>query len=197
MDIAPGDSPVSPTVAPVANDGQKIIEQNSADIRHVKPVPAELMFGSRNITGSPFYWLAWGIPLVGLVGHFAWKRRVRYWQNNGHLVRSSQARKKAKQAVAAALKSGQNMYDAAGYILSGYLADKLGQPVAGLTRPALAELLAAHGVPPDLTKRIQACLAAGELGQYAPGADDPAYAKNLLIEVDGIIRELEKVLPVK
>jgi hypothetical protein len=194
VDIAPGDGLVTQNIAPAINDDQRIVEQVGTDIRHLKPVPAELRFGTQAVTNSPLYWLAWGVPLVGLVGHIVWKRRARYWQNNGHLVRSSQARKKARQALARARKGDQNSYGAAGQILSDYLADKLDQPVAGLTHQALAELLTARGVPADLTERIQDCLATGELGQYAPSADYPAHAENLLNEVNRVIRDLEKVL---
>jgi hypothetical protein len=63
-----------------------------------------------------------------------------------------------------------------------------------LTHQALAELLSAHEVPAELAERIQNCLATGELGQYAPVADDPAHAENLLNEVDRVIRDLEQVL---
>jgi hypothetical protein len=194
IDIAPGDGLVSQNNVPLINDEQEIIEEVGTDIRHLKPVPAELKFGAQNVTDSPLYWLAWSVPLVGLVGHIVWKRRARYWQNNGHLVRSSQARKKAKQALARTRERGQNSYSAAGQILSDYLADKLDQPVAGLTHQALTELLTDRGVPTELAERIQDCLASSELGQYAPGADDPAHVENLLREIDRVIGDLEKVL---
>jgi len=194
VDIAPGDGRVSQNIAPITKGTQEIVEQVSTDIRHLKPVPAQLSFGAQAVTASSLYWLAWGVPLVGLVGHFVWKRRARYWQNNGHLVRSSQAHKKAKQALARAQKGNHNNYNAASQILSTYLAAKLNQPVAGLTHQALADLLAEQAVPTNLIEQIQDCLATGELGRYAPGADDPAHAENLLIEVDGLISDLEKVL---
>jgi hypothetical protein len=82
VDIAPGDGLVTQNIAPAINDGQEIVEQVGIDIRHLKPIPAELNFGTQAVTNSPLYWLAWGVPLVGLVGHVVWKRRARYWQTS-------------------------------------------------------------------------------------------------------------------
>jgi len=192
--VARGDGVVTQNIAPLLNNDQETVEQVATDIRHLKPVPSDLSFGGQAVTDSPLYWLAWGIPLVGLVGHLAWKRREQYWQNNGHLARSSQAGKKARNALARARNAREDVYSAAGQILSDYLADKLDQPVVGLTRQALAELLTANNIPIDLIERTQACLAASESGGYAPGADQPAHAENLLVETDVLIRDLEKVL---
>jgi hypothetical protein len=86
------------------------------------------------------------------------------------------------------------VYSAAGLILTTYLADKLNQPVAGLTHQALADLLTEKGVKPDLVERVEACLVSSELGRFAPGADNPGHAKNLLQETDRLISNLEKVL---
>jgi hypothetical protein len=194
IDIAPGAGLVVQNVAPLVNGGQEIVEQIGTDIRHLKPVPSQLRFGKQAVTDSPLYWLAWSVPLVGLVGHFVWKRRAQYWANNGQLVRSSQARKKAKQALTRARKEDQNAYDVPGQILANYLANKLDLPVAGLTHQALATRLADREVPAELIDRVQHCLASCELGRYGPGADDPAHAENLLIEVDGVTQDLEKVL---
>ncbi len=195
--VAPGDgivsqSPASPLPAETspAETGVPAV----SDIRHLKPAPAELSFGEQPVTQSPLYWLAWGVPLVGLVGHLAWQRREQYWQNNRSLARSSQAYKKARKALAQARQSRQDIYSVASQVLTDYLADKLDQPVVGLTQPALAELLARYGVPANLIVRVEDCLTTSELGRYAPGADQPAHAENLLKEVDGLIRDLEKAL---
>jgi len=70
----------------------------------------------------------------------------------------------------------------------------LDRPVAGLTHQALADLLAGHGVKPDLVERVEVILVTGELGRFAPGADDPDHARSLLQEVDILIAVLEKEL---
>ena len=42
--------------------------------------------------------------------------------------------------------------------------------------------------------RLKAPLVVSELGRFAPGADDPGYAKSLLQEVGHVIDALDKVL---
>jgi hypothetical protein len=166
--------------------------QNANDIRHLKAVPAELTTASNPITDSPFYWMAWFIPLVGLVGFTGWQRREQYWQNNANLARSSKAHKKAKLALKEAKKQQGDTYQLAYQILVDYLADKLNQPVAGLTQRALNELLTQKGLDTGLIERIQICLTDAELGRFSPNAAHPDHAGNLLREVDILINDLEQ-----
>ncbi len=151
----------------------------------------ELRAGNQPVTKSPLYWLAWAVPLVGLVGNFVWQRRQQYWQNNAGLARSSKARQNAKKSLAGASQA-KDIYSAAGLVLTDYLADKLNQPVAGLTHQALADLLTEKGLDPALIERINGCLTDAELGHFVPEADNPAHAQNLLKEIDIVIRDVEK-----
>jgi hypothetical protein len=194
VSIAPGDPIEAQHTAPVPDGNKKSVEQVTTDIRHLKPVPSRLNFGERPVTGSPLYWLAWAVPVLGIVGNFAWQRRQHYWQNNASLARSSQALKKARQALAHARRESGDTYSTGGQVLTSYLSDKLGQPVAGLTHQALAALLEEKGLGPNLVDRVNACLTDAELGRFSPEANDPAHAANLLKEISVLIGELEKRL---
>lgn len=188
-----GDAGSAATTIPVANAGAPV-EQVSTDIRHLKPVPSELVPTEQPMTKSGLYWAAWVFPLLGAAGYFAWQRRQRYWEKNLGLARSSNAQKKARKALAQARRQKENDTSTAGQILTTYLADKLGQPVAGLTHQSLAELLNQRAITPDLIERVEVCLVSSELGRFAPGADSPDHAKSLLKEVDILIAALEKAL---
>jgi hypothetical protein len=194
ISIAPGDpaSTEAQNYASVPGGHKENVEQLATDIRHVKPVPTKLSMGDRSVTESPLYWLAWGVPLLGIVGNFVWQRRQRFWQNNAGVARSSQARKKAKKALARVRSEKGDVYSAAGQVLTDYLADKLDQPVAGLTRQALATLLGEEGLRPGLIERVDVCLTDAELGRFSPESNDPAHAANLLKEIDILIGDLEK-----
>jgi hypothetical protein len=196
VSITPGDpaSTEAQNYASVPDGHKENVEQLATDIRHVKPVPTKLSVGDRSVTESPLYWLAWGVPLLGVVGNFVWQRRQRFWQNNAGVARSSQARKKAKKALARVQSEKVDVYSAAGQVLTGYLADKLDQPVAGLTRQALATLLGEEGLRPGLIERVDVCLTDAELGRFSPESNDPAHAANLLKEIDILIGDLEKEL---
>jgi hypothetical protein len=196
VSVAPGDPSAVAEYVPAAGDpaGEGAVEQLASDIRHLKPVPDRLASAGSPITGSGLYWAAWVFPIVGALGYFVWQRRQRYWENNLNLARSSQARKKARKALAQARKRAEDAYNTAGLILTNYLSDKLDRPVAGLTHQALAELMAGHGVTTDLIERAQVILVSSELGRFAPGADDPDHARSLLKEVELLIAALEKEL---
>jgi hypothetical protein len=196
VSIAAGDPGAAPPAAgdQVPPDPKQAVEQLASDIRHLKPVPARLGSSGEPVAASGLYWAAWAFPLVGAAGFFVWQRRQRYLENNLGIARSSQARRKARKALARARKQNGNAYNAAGQILTAYLADKLDRPVAGLTHQALAGLLAERGLPSDLVERVDVLLVTSELGRFAPGADSPGHAHILLQEVDTLIAALEKDL---
>jgi hypothetical protein len=196
VSIAPGDPALAEAhnYVPVPGVQKESVEQLAADIRHVKSVPSKLSYGKEPVTGSPLYWLAWSVPLLGIVGNFVWQRRQHFWQNNAGLARSSQARKKAERALARVRTEKGDVYSAAGQVLTDYLADKLDQPVAGLTHQALATLLEGKGLRPELIERVGVCLTDAELGRFSPESNDPAHAANLLKEIDSLIGDLENGL---
>ncbi len=160
----------------------------------LKPV-SSLERAAAPLTGSPLYWLAWLVPLLGLVGNFAWQRRQTFWANNSELARSSKAARQARQALShTRQQQGDELYRQAGQLLTTYLADKLNQPVLGLTRASRTELLQQRGLPPTLIERVNTCLTDAEQGSYSPAAAGPDHAQNLLTEIDRLILELETAL---
>jgi hypothetical protein len=194
--IVPGDGQPATTVpAPSLGSTEKeAVEQTATDIRHLKPVPSDLSSSGQPVTQSGLYWAAWAFPVFGALGYWVWQRRQRYWENNLGLARSSKARRKAKRALVQARRQKQGAYNAAGQILTTYLADKLDRPVAGLTHQALADIMVTEGVSSDLIERIEVILVSSELGRFAPGADNPDHAASLLKEVDQLINALERAL---
>lgn len=191
VSVAPG-AATAPTTVYVGGN-KEVVEQLATDIRYLKPVPPTISPATSPLTEQRIYWLAWGLPLLALTAHFGWQWRQSYWQNNRSLARSSQARGRAIKALAQARKGHQDPYAAAAQILATYLADKLNQPVAGLTHKALANLLASRGVNLDLVSQVEACLATSELRRFSPDEAKPVHGENLLKEVDTLIDNLEKV----
>jgi hypothetical protein len=193
VSVAPGE-PVAPVPAPRLNGTEGTIVQTGTDIRHLKPVPSALDMADQPVTESSLYWVAWAFPVFGAAGYLVWQRRQQYWESNGGLARSAQARRKAKKAIAQARKEKGSAYSAVGQILTTYLAEKIDRPVAGLTHQALDDVLAGYGVKPDLIERVEVCLVSSELGRFAPGADNPDHAESLLREAELLIDALEKAL---
>lgn len=192
VSIAPGDGTGTQSyTAEPANEAAG--KAPSAETPDLKPAPAQLALSGAPVTASPLYWLAWVVPALGLVGNFFWQRRQQYRLANPEAVRRSQAGKKAKLALKQVSSSDQQPYEAAVLVLTTYLADKFGQPVAGLTRPALRQLLIEKGVETELSKQVVACLNEAETGRFAPQTDDLASAADLIQTVDTVIEDLEKV----
>ncbi|MCB0180442.1 MAG: protein BatD [Anaerolineae bacterium] len=192
VSVAPGDG--SNTQSYTAEPANEVAgAAPSAETPDLKPVPTQLALTAAPITASPLYWLAWAVPALGLAGNFFWQRRQQYRLANPDAIRRSQAGKKAKVALKQVASSDQNPYEAAALVLTTYLADKFGQPVAGLTRPALRQLLTEKRVEPELIERIVACLNEAETGRFAPETDDTTPAANLIQAVDTVIDDLEKI----
>ncbi len=193
--VEPGQSDVAAggyTASAPGDAGRPTPATLTSDFRYLKPVPGSLRSGLAPLTRSPLYWLAWGIPLAALIGNLFWQRRQNYWATNAHLARSSLARKKADRALAWARHNSGDHYEAVHQILTAYLADKLNQPVAGLTRRALAEALAGRGLEPELIERVTDCLAETELGRFSPAAADGDRTLHLLNDVEQLLNDLEK-----
>jgi hypothetical protein len=192
VSIAPGNG--QPASGLPATAGRQPVESVASDIRHLKPVPEHLGAAEQPINRQGIYWVAWSVPLVGAAGYLVWQRRQRYLEDNQGVARSSQARKRAKKALAHARRNDEDTTGKAGQILTAYLSDRLNRPVAGLTHQARRELLAGEGVDGELIERIEVCLVSSELGRFSPEANGPDLGRSLLQEVGKLVDALEKVL---
>jgi hypothetical protein len=178
--------PVSIGVDPNAN-----AEKLAVGIRSIKPAPAVLTSASRPFTGHVFYWAAWAAPLFPLSVAIAWKARSRFSGDTASL-RSRNARRAARRALAQARRKSANPCAASSHILTRYIEDRLDQPVAGVTRGRLARLLADRGISSELGQRVVECLALCEVGRYAPDGEAGDSGVNLLKETRAIITDLDR-----
>lgn len=138
------------------------------------------------------YWLLWLLPLALIAGGIGWSRYSRHRQATADVRRSSQAAKKAHQALQAARKRAAADGEA-GQILLTYLAEKLNCPVTGLTQSSLGALLAVQGADTALIARAQNVLTLSEMGRYAPSGFDLAGG-DLLQETAAVINALDEAL---
>ena len=98
------------------------------------------------------------------------------------------------EAIEVARKEKFDPYAAIGEALTGYLGDRLNQPVTGLTYNELGGLLAEKGVPPSLIKQVEEALTFSEMGRYAPTAGEAVTAEQMIDATRRLIVRLEKVL---
>lgn len=178
---------------PVVVGGDKAdVTRLASDIRYIKPLSGEVTTAPRRLIFQPLYWLAWLTPLVMLIGVVAWQKRQDYLRDNVGLVRRSQAKKQAQQALKEARQTQDNPYEAAETILNTYLSDKLDQPVSGLTQKALTSLLQHHKISATIIEQVISCLEESHMGRYAFGGQASAESNALLDRIEATIEQLEK-----
>jgi hypothetical protein len=78
--------------------------------------------------------------------------------------------------------------------VTGFVADKLGMPSAGLTAVDVREKLASAGVPEDLVNRVTDLLEACDYGRFAASAHTPAEMASMLDGARYVLSELQRVL---
>lgn len=192
LSVEPGSGEAPPPVVIGANKEE--IERIGSDIRHIKPISPAITRADTPLMAQTGYWLAWGAPLLLLAVNFGWSRRQSYLKRNIGSTRSAQAYKRAKKAISEARRGNEDRYIASGQILTTFLADKLNEPVVGLTQDSLADLLTAKGLDTVLLDQVQDCLAESDMGRFGPGGNAPGHADRLLDKTEELIGYLEKTL---
>lgn len=191
--------------APVAEEAaaQKSAAESAADpaaqagLMPLLQVPARLRMAVAPLAGQPWYWVLWLLPLaaVALAG---WKT---LGERRGQHRRTANPGKSAAQDALRSLAaeparplSPADQCGRAQRTLLDYLNLKLGQPVTGRTRPALAAQLAGKGVPAQLTERVLTFLRLGDGVRYSPATVDAHMAAQMQQQVEALIRDLDKVI---
>jgi hypothetical protein len=182
--------------APVAEQENGEPAASAAAALTLKPIVGPLQMAGAPLTTQPWYWLLWAMPLAALTGGFVWQRSQAHQQRNAAAMRSSRAGKTARKALAQARQDSDVVAKMAQVqnLFNDYLTDKLHQPVAGLTRHALAALLAAKQVDGARIDRALACLDAVEQLRFSPAMADSAAVMALLDTVAATIIALDKTL---
>lgn len=145
------------------------------------------------------YWLAYLLPLLGLVGVIIYNRKRLKAMADVKRMRTKRAgkvaQKRLKRAKAFAVAGKRNEFY--GEVLTamwGYMSDKLGIPVSDLSKDNIAAELERYGVDENLRGEVLELLDRCEFAQYAPELADgdmmPLYDK-----AAQVMEQLESVKP--
>lgn len=193
-DVAAGVAPATPNGSVGATVSAAVTMPAVPELRPNKPASELGRSSGAPLTGNRAYWLLWVLPLILIAGHFGWRAYRQQRLEMADVRRSRGAAKKAKQSLRAARKQQTaDTNELAGRILTGYLEEKLNQPVTGQTQTRLATILLQKGVEPALTERVQNCLMLSEMGRYAPSGVNSNNG-DLLNETEQVINDLEQSL---
>ncbi|MDX1437735.1 MAG: BatD family protein, partial [Anaerolineales bacterium] len=150
--------------------------------------------GRSPLPEQPAYWLLWTLPVIFLVGQFAWQTGKKRRSANPAARRSQAAAGKARQALRSARREADGGAARVGPILRSYLEDKFNQPLAGLTENNLSLLLTEKGLEPGLVERVITCLHQSEISRFAPEDPTGEASRELSAEAGRLIDALEMSL---
>ena len=161
-------------------------QKNKLELTGLRPLRYQARFQSPEVPlwTRPFFLpVAAGAPAAFLGALLLGMARTALTTEDAAKKKRKQARAaRARLAAAEKLKAAgrpDQFYGEVEKALLGFLDAKLGQPVAGLTRDRLMEVMAAAGVSEDRRRSIAAALEVCEMGRYAPGGGNAARGQAL------------------
>jgi hypothetical protein len=137
------------------------------------------------LVGTPIFWTLNVVPILGLAGALAWKRRRDRLAGDIAYARRSRAARNARRILTE--KSDHEHIQRA---LQEYLGDRLNIPSSGMTASVVEEQLKPHGVPEALTAEVQKIFEACDAARFSGAAADTGAWQQA---VERLIDELEKI----
>ncbi|MBI4060374.1 MAG: protein BatD [Elusimicrobia bacterium] len=199
LDILPGDPNAAPPVAGPGAEPAPGVTAVAADIRYLKapggrfaPGDALAAFG----TLGPWHALPAAFLLAALLIDL--RRRSHAADPRGRRARAARAAAERRLQLAEAQPAEERARAVAllGEALTGYFADKLHQPAAGLTLKAALLRLQDRKTPPPAAElaRLRSIWDELDLLRYAPGGAGQAEVKRLAGEIRALTLAFDKEL---
>jgi hypothetical protein len=175
------------------------IEVISRDIRYIHPVPAT-MAARTPLYKSSLYVGLHVVPLLAVVGGLFIERRRRRYRDDVVFARSSRALREALRRLsdaARALSGGdvQTGYAALATGVTGYFADKMNVPPAGLTSDAIESFLHARGAGDDTVDVVRTVLRECDAARFAAGSVSAGKGRDTVSRAESALRTIEKERP--
>ncbi len=147
------------------------------DIRFIKTSPFKLVRKGETVWGSLWFIGLYIISLLIFIAVYIFRRKKLKEESNIELLKNKKANKFAKKRLkfaSAQLKTKNTgaFYEAVLKALWGYLSDKLGIPLSGLSRDNAVEELKLKGIDEELVKEMIGLIDQCEFAQYAPSVSD-------------------------
>lgn len=139
---------------------------------------------SRSFLGTVWFWLLLALPLIGLA--VAYRQRLLHHKltSDTDFARSHTAKKRANERIDQARElvkenKPKEIYSLLHKSITGYIADKLGLPAAGLSDAEITEHLWANGCGADLQRKINRMLNKCATISYAPTGDKSDFHSDI------------------
>lgn len=171
INVLPGNEDESGTViTSTSKEGIKFIGK---DIRFIKTSPVKLKRRGETIWGKPWFFGLYIFSTLVFIAVYILRKKKLKEESNIELLKNKKANKFAKKRLklaSAQLKAGDSnaFYQAVLKALWGYLSDKLGIPLSGLSRDNVAQNLRHKGMDEDIVNEMIRLIDNCEFAQYAP-----------------------------
>jgi hypothetical protein len=187
---APEGSPVPPGTQ------QQAVTLVGRDIRHIKAAPPVLRDQGQHLYRNGLFLSSWALPPLLVIGAVLYQRQRQRLRQDVRYARLRRAHKMARRRLARAkqLMKGQDskaFYGEVARAITGYLADKMNVPAAGLRLEEMTRELEHRGADQETVDRLNRCWEECDLGRFAPVAGTPEAMGNLLAEAQDFIVSLE------
>lgn len=120
------------------------------------------------------FWLLQAIPVAGLAGSLALRRRREERRRDPEGFRMRRAPRRLREALRSVAAETEDPWGMLARSLESYLADRYGAEVRGMTRESLGAHLVSRGAPSEIAQRLSALLARADSLRYTPATDQAA-----------------------
>jgi hypothetical protein len=193
LTVKPG-VPESPPAAP--GNQQQAVTLVGRDIRHIKAAPPILRDQGQHLYQNGLFLSSWVLPPLLVIGAMLYQRQRQRLRQDVRYARLRRAHKMARQRLARAKKLMKSQDSKAFYrevarAITGYLADKMNVPAAGLRLEEMTKELERREADQQTVDKLNHCWEECDLGRFAPVAGTPEAMVNLLAEAEEFIVSLE------
>lgn len=177
---------------------QENVENLGTDIRDIHRTSQELTPVAFSLMGQRWYVILYLASLILAILAILYIRKVTRRNADLRLVRNRHAKRSARSRFKRAdryRKEGDedHFYEEVGKAIWGYLSDKLGIEVSGLSREAISAELASRKVKPELLEEFSRILDESEFSRFAP-TSEKSGTDQLYRDAVQLIRNLENSL---
>lgn len=173
------------------------IEVISRDIRYIHPAPSSLALSSQPLYRNRLYMSMHLVPLLAVMASLFVERRRRRLRDDVAFARSSRALREAtrKLGLGEKLFSSGDMeggYSALAAAVTGYFADKMNAPPAGLTGGGIEQYLRERGADEDTTAAVRRILAESDAARFAAGAASAQRGREAVAAASDLLRSIDR-----
>jgi hypothetical protein len=167
------------------------------DIRFIHLEPARLMRTDRSPVQGPAFWSLLFLPMLMVLGAAGIRLHQDRLEGDPAYARRRRAGRiaHARLSEARRLASGDSrkeFYAEVARALTGFIADKLNVPAAGLQRSAVEDGLKGQGVSETTLEEVLACLEHSDLQRFSPPSGDSGTETRFLERVSKVMTELNR-----